>query len=99
MSDAVTLRSSAPSIPTDIRVISNEDPSKEVNLVGGLISIAYFESLLSDTLRATVIFVDSGFNTSDKIKTSAVEGLPIVGQEKVILKFEDNNNVFLGKTP
>jgi len=99
MSDAVTLRSSAPSIPTDIRVISNEDPSKEVNLVGGLISIAYFESLLSDTLRATVIFVDSGFSTSDKIKTSIVEGLPIVGQEKVILKFEDNNNVFLGKTP
>ena len=99
MSDAVTPRSSVPSIPKTITITSNEDESKTVNLVGGLISIAYFESLMSDTLRATITFNDTGTNSSDKIKESILEGLPIVGQEKVVLKFEDNNKVTIGDKP
>ena len=99
MSDAVTPRSSTPSIPKTILITSNEDESKTVNLVGGLISIAYFESLMSDTLRATITFNDTGTNSSDKIKESILEGLPIVGQEKVVLKFEDNNKVTIGDKP
>ena len=99
MSDAVTPRSSVPSIPKTITITSNEDESKTVNLVGGLISIAYFESLMSDTLRATIIFNDTGTNSSDKIKESILEGLPIVGQEKVVLKFEDNNKTTIGDKP
>jgi len=99
MSDAVTPRSSVPSIPKSIVIVSNEDPGKTANLVGGLISIAYFESLMSDTLRATITFNDTGTNSSDKIKESILEGLPIVGQEKVVLKFEDNNKVTIGDKP
>ena len=99
MSDAVTPRSSTPSIPKTITITSNEDESKKVDLVGGLISIAYFESLMSDTLRATITFTDTGVNSSDKIKESILEGLPIVGQEKVVLKFEDNNKVTIGDKP
>ena len=99
MSDAVTPRSSTPSIPKTITITSNEDESKTVNLVGGLISIAYFESLMSDTLRATITFNDTGTNSSDKIKESILEGLPIVGQERVVLKFEDNNKVTIGDKP
>lgn len=99
MSDAVTPRSSVPSIPKTITITSNEDESKTVNLVGGLISIAYFESLMSDTLRATITFNDTGTNSSDKIKESILEGLPIVGQERVVLKFEDNNKVTIGDKP
>ena len=99
MSDAVTPRSSTPSIPKTILITSNEDESKTVNLVGGLISIAYFESLMSDTLRATITFNDTGTNSSDKIKESILEGLPIVGQERVVLKFEDNNKVTIGDKP
>ena len=99
MSDAVTPRSSVPSIPKTITITSNEDESKTANLVGGLISIAYFESLMSDTLRATIIFNDTGTNSSDKIKESILEGLPIVGQEMVVLKFEDNNKVTIGDKP
>ena len=99
MSDAVTPRSSTPSIPKTILITSNEDKSKQVDLVGGLISIAYFESLMSDTLRATITFNDTGTNSSDKIKESILEGLPIVGQEKVVLKFEDNNKVTIGDKP
>jgi len=99
MSNEVTLRSSTPSIPKTILITSNEDPSKQANLVGGLISIAYFESILSDTLRATITFTDTGINTSDSIKESILEGLPIVGQEKVLLKFEDNNEITIGDKP
>ena len=99
MSDAVTPRSSTPSLPKTILITSNEDKSKQVDLVGGLISIAYFENLMSDTLRATITFNDTGTNSSAKIKESILEGLPIVGQEKVVLKFEDNNKVTIGDKP
>ena len=99
MSDAVTPRSSTPSLPKTILITSNEDKSKQVDLVGGLISIAYFENLMSDTLRATITFTDTGTGSSDKIKESILEGLPIVGQEKVVLKFEDNNKVTIGDKP
>ena len=99
MSDAVTPRSATPSIPKTITITSNEDESKKADLVGGLISIAYFESLMSDTLRATITFTDTGINNSDNIKESILEGLPIVGQERVVLKFEDNNKVTIGDKP
>ena len=75
MSEEVTPRSATPSIPKSIVITSNEDPGKTANLVGGLISIAYFESLLSDTLRATITFVDSGVNDSKKIKESILNKL------------------------
>ena len=99
MSDAVTPRSSTPSLPKTILITSNEDKSKQVDLVGGLISIAYFENLMSDTIRATITFTDTGTGSSDKIKESILEGLPIVGQERVVLKFEDNNKVTIGDKP
>ena len=99
MSNQVTLRSSTQSLPRTILITSNEDPSKQADLVGGLISIAYFESILSDTLRATITFTDTGINSVDGIKESILEGLPIVGQEKVLLKFEDNNEVTIGDKP
>jgi hypothetical protein len=48
----------------------------------------YYESILQDTIRATVTFADTGNAIDDK---TALEGLPIVGQEKVQIKFKDNN--------
>ena len=75
MSDAVTPRSATPSIPKTITITSNEDESKKVDLVGGLISIAYFESLMSDTLRATITFTDTGINNSNNIKGSVKESV------------------------
>jgi hypothetical protein len=39
-------------------------------------------------VRATVTFVDTGNSIDDK---TVIEGLPMVGQEKVSLKFTDNN--------
>ncbi len=71
-------------------VYSNEDPSKTVELKEGIVRVLYYESILQDTVRATVIYVDSG-DTIDKdgVMVSAVEGLPIVGQERFELVFAD----------
>jgi hypothetical protein len=46
------------------------------------------------TIKATVTFADTG-NT---IKKTALDGLPIVGEEKVKLKFTDNNEMTLDLT-
>ena len=85
-------------IPADIVssiVYSNEDPSKSVDLKEGIVRIWYYESILQDTVRATVVYSDSG-NTIEKDgkKVSAVEGLPIVGQERFELTFADRYDEF-----
>ena len=43
---------------------------------------------MSDTIRVSVSFIDSGDSLDDK---SVTEALPLVGQERVTLKFSDNN--------
>jgi hypothetical protein len=44
----------------------------------------YYESILQDSVRATVTFVDTGNAIDGK---TVIEGLPLVGEEKVSLKF------------
>ena len=99
MTKEVTTRSSEPSFPQEIKVISNKDLNKAQSLVGGLVSIAYFESLINDGISARVTFNDTGTSRGGDLKESIVEGLPIVGQEQVLLKFEDNNEVKIGDKP
>jgi hypothetical protein len=48
----------------------------------------YYESILQDSVRATVTFADTGNSIDNK---TVIEGLPMVGEEKVFLKFTDNN--------
>ena len=48
---------------------------------------------MSDTIRVSVSFIDSGDSLDDK---SVTEALPLVGQEQVTLKFSDNNENTLG---
>ena len=50
------------------------------------------QDILQDTVRVVLYYADSG-NTIEKDgkKLTALEGLPIVGQERVELVFEDNN--------
>ena len=92
MSSRVDMRSAAPANIKTAIVYSNVDPSKTVDLGGGVVRLLYYESILQDTVRATLIYTDSG-NTLEKDgkKVSAMEGLPIVGQEKFELVFVDNN--------
>ena len=47
---------------------------------------------MKDSVRATVTFVDAGNTVTGK---TALDGLPIVGEEKVFLKFTDHNDVTL----
>lgn len=61
----------------------------QVDFLNGIYSIHYYESILSDTVRATVILVDSVGTING---TTALDGLPIVGQEKVELAINDNND-------
>ena len=90
-----------PSLLQRMDVFSNQN-NDSVSLLGGTVRVLYWESILADSIRASVTFTDAG-NTlkstkqtrrgrrPSKKKVSAVEGLPIEGSEKVYLKFTDNN--------
>jgi hypothetical protein len=96
------VRPAAPALLQRIDVISNESKDSSVSLISGTVRVLYWESILSDTVSASVVFTDAG-NTMTRTKkgqghgkrrkkVSAVEGLPIVGEERVSLKFTDNND-------
>jgi len=93
-------RDATPALLQRVDVFSNKT-TDSVSLLGGTVRVLYFESILSDSVRATVTFTDAG-NTMSKTnrrgrrtktakKVSAVEGLPITGSEEVYLKFTDNH--------
>jgi len=94
MAEKITTRQSLPAFIEQVTVASNLTEGKTVDLSTGVIRLQYWESILQDGIRATVMYGDSG-NTVKKIEgeelTSAIDGLPIVGQERVQLKFTDNN--------
>jgi len=86
-----------PCIPEYINVTSNKDKNNNVSLTGGFIRLMYYESLLSDTIRATVTWDDSGDSTNNQKKGgdseeigTAIDKLPIVGTEQVDFKVTDN---------
>ena len=99
----IASKSATPALLEKGEVISNKNKNLTVSLIGGTVRVLYYESLLQDTVRASVVFTDAGNTLStSKInrrgrrvsrskKVGAVEGLPIVGEEKVNLKFTDNN--------
>ena len=79
---------------TKLEITSNKDESRKISLLGGtnapgprFFRLMYYESILQDTIKAEVIFVDTGGAIDGK---SAIEGLPLVGTEEVDLAFEDN---------
>jgi len=99
---ATQSRASEPALLEKVTVISNVKKKTSVSVLQGTVRVLYWESILGDTVKASVIFTDAG-NTmkstkqtkrgtkpSEK-KVSAVEGLPITGGEQVDLKFTDNN--------
>ena len=89
---SVTSRSATPAEVKRVDIKSNKDRSKSVSVLGGTVRLQYWESILQDTVRASVIFTDAGNTLPEGNKrVSAVEGLPITGEEKVSLKFSDNN--------
>jgi len=85
----VTGAQSNPAFIERLDIFSNKDQSKTVSILNGVVQLLYYESLLQDSVMATVSFTDSGSAIDNK---SALEGLPIVGSEKVEFKIKDNNN-------
>ena len=85
----VNARGIEPTTVDELTVFANPEQQNDVSLLGGLVRIQYWESIMQDTIRATVVYTDAG-NTIDK--KTAVDGLPIVGQEKVALSFKDHQN-------
>ena len=76
-----------------IKITSNKKKSRVVDVSTATLRLMFYESILQDTLQASVAFVDAGNSVdSGKTKKSSVEGLPIVGEENVLLKFLDNND-------
>ena len=95
--------------PCDIQKIlitSAKNPKESVNLTGGLVRFMYYESLLSNTIKATCTYSDSG-NSANNAKTgsnckntgTALEKLPIVGGEVASIKIADNRGAVLEFSP
>ena len=96
-----TAKASEPALLQKVTVLAKKS-KRTVSLLGGTVRVLYWESILGDTVRASVVFTDAGNtmnittakgqgNKGRKKKVSAVEGLPITGGEQVDLKFTDNN--------
>ena len=86
MSGQIASKGSEPANVTKITVYSNQG-GKSVSLLGGFSQLTYTESIMSDTITANVLFVDSGSSVDNK---SVRDGLPLVGEERVELAFVDN---------
>jgi len=89
---------SEPAVISKLTVKSNKNKDT-VSIANGTVQLQYWESILQDSIRASVVFTDTGnslpkkrtlFGSSGKGKVGVVEGLPIVGEEQVIIKIEDN---------
>ena len=96
MAPKVATKSSDPSILETLTIYSNVNPSDTVSLADGILELNYIESIMNDTIKVNLSFVDTGASINDK---TVSEGLPLVGQEKVVLKFRDNNKNVLGDKP
>ena len=81
-------KQAVPAFIDKLEVTSNKDQSKNVSLATGIVRVMYYESILQDTVKAEVTFIDTGNSIDGK---SVIEGLPLVGTEEVTLKFRDNN--------
>ena len=86
MSVQVASKNSESTNVTTLTLNSNQG-GKSVDLRGGFVQLIYTESIMSDTITASYTFVDSGASVDGK---SVRDGLPLVGEEKVDLAFEDN---------
>ena len=85
------VRAAAPALLQSVTVLAKKG-KKTVSLLQGTVRVLYWESILGDTVKASVVFSDAGNSIRKGLKkVSAVEGLPITGGERVDLKFTDNN--------
>jgi hypothetical protein len=79
--------------------ITSNKTGKQVSIVNGTMVFLYYESILQDATHAVVSYSDSGNSVGEGDDptnyTSITEGLPLVGQERVNIKIQDNNQNIL----
>ena len=74
MSEQVVTRAADPAFINLAEIKSNLDESTTINIANGIQKLEFYESILQDSIRATIVFNDSGDSISGK---TAVDGLPI----------------------
>jgi len=76
--------------------ITSNDKKNNKDIVDAITDVYYYESILQETVRASVLYVDAGKSIQiEKGTKTILEGLPIVGQENVLLIMADANGVKL----
>jgi hypothetical protein len=85
---------SAPAAIRSYSIAANEG-GKTASMVGGILRLQYFESLLSDTISAEIMYADTGGAVDGK---TVLDGLPLVGGEKSQFSILDNKDNELGAT-
>lgn len=96
MATKVASKSAEPSSVEVLTIFSNQNPGDSVSITDGLVELSYVESIMNDTIKVNVTFTDTGNSINNK---TVMEGLPLVGQEKVLIRFSDNNSNVIGGTP
>ena len=95
----IPIVSANPSTIGQFDIISNKT-QESASLLNGIVEMNYYENLLDSTVRINVEYADTGTVTGESTKgKSVLEGLPLVGSEKVSIKFQDNNEVTIGDDP
>ena len=80
-------KSSEPSLIQRLDLISKKSADVGVSILGGTVRLQYWESILQDSVRASIIFTDTGntlprkktrFGGSKSGKVGVVEGLSLI---------------------
>lgn len=87
--------------------IESNDQERTADLKSGIVSIDYYEDILSPTVTAKIRVINTGDsispkdpNNSKKVdgpKQSVYNGLPLRGGERVVMKILDRGKTFEGK--
>lgn len=70
-----------------IKCLIHSNQGGQVDITPGIVDFKYYESLTQNTLKVLITFVDTAYTING---TTTLEGLPIVGQERVEIELEDN---------
>ena len=81
-------------------VIQSNDQKRTANLTAGVVSIDYYEDILSPTVTAKIRVINTGDSISkegSKEKQSIYNGLPLRGGERLSMKILDQGKTGNGK--
>ena len=83
--------------PGDIKLFKIKgSKGKSTDLSGSIAEFYYYESILANTVTATVAFIDTGFEKegNTRLNTSGIiDDLELVGGEEIEFEVIDNNDV------